>query len=105
MKRVEQQKELDAAVAGKKSVVLFHATWCPVCRNYRPFFEQAAKKSGLDVVEAVIDDEENPIWDDHKIEYVPTVFIYENGKILKRLYGRPGVGLTQDELTSALKAV
>ncbi len=103
MKRVELQKELDAAVKDKKAVVLFHATWCPVCRRYRPVFEEATRQAGLEVIEAVIDDEDNPIWDDHKIEYVPTVFFYDGGKIVKRLYGRAGVGLTKDELTGAVK--
>jgi len=104
MKRVMTQQELDAAVGQKKkAVVLFHTSWCPYCRAYRPVFESATRLSPLEVVEAVIDDEDNPIWDDHRLELVPTVFFYEDGKVVKRLDGRPGVGLTLDELADALK--
>jgi len=104
MKRVETQQALDAAVGEGKAVVLFHATWCPFCRAYRPVFESATQGAKLEVVEAVIDDESNPIWADHQIEVVPTVFLYEGGKIVKRLDGRPGVGLTKDDLTRALRS-
>lgn len=103
MKRVETSADLQAAVAGKKTTVLFHATWCGYCRRYRPVFEAETAKASFEVVEAVIDDEENPIWDEHAIELVPTVLFFEAGKVVKRLDGRPGVGLTRDELAAALR--
>ena len=102
MKRVEKTKELVAAVAKKKSVVLFHATWCPFCRAFLPAFEEATKGSKLEVSEAVVDDEDNPLWTEHAIELVPTVIFFENGKPVKRLDGRMGVGLTREEIVAAL---
>ncbi len=102
MKRVEQPQELEAAVQGKRAVVLVHATWCPYCRAYRPVFEKATQGSDLEVIEAVVDDEENPIWSDYQVDIVPTVLFFEDGKVTRRLDGRPGVGLTKDELVAAL---
>jgi len=102
MKRVEKSKELAAAVGKSKAVVLFHATWCPFCRSYRPIFEEGTKGSKLAVLEAVIDDEENPLWVEQSIDLVPTVLFFEDGKVVKRLDGRPGVGLTREELAQAL---
>lgn len=101
MKRVEQAKELEAAVAGKKAVVLFHATWCPFCRSFRSVFEDGTK--GLETIEAVIDDEDNPLWAQHQINIVPTVLFFEGGKVVKRLDGKPGIGLRAEHLTQALK--
>ena len=102
MKRVETSKQLAAAVAKKKAVALFHAIWCPYCRSFVPIFEEGTRGSKLEVIEAVVDDEENPLWTEHSIEVVPTVLFFENGEVVKRLDGRPGVGLTREELASAL---
>ncbi len=104
MKQVTERNELAGVVAGEKSVVLYHATWCPFCRSFRPTFEKLTAGAGLQVVEAVLDDEENPIWIDQKIEVVPTVVFYENGRPSRRLDGRAGVGLTEDDLRQALRA-
>jgi thioredoxin 1 len=102
MIRVEESPELQKAIAGQKAVVLVHATWCPFCRSFRPVFEEAIRSSRLLAVEAVVDDEENPLWAEHRIDIVPTVLFFEGGKVVQRLDGRPGVGLTRADLTAAL---
>lgn len=105
MKRIEQGNELESAVAGKNAIVLFHSTWCPFCRAFRPVFAQATEGSELEVIEAVIDDEDDPLWDQHHIDVVPTVLFFENGKVVRRLDGRPGIGLRQAELDAALRGM
>ena len=102
MKRVEDQKALAAAVAGKKAVVLFHATWCPFCRAFLPVFEKAMRAGKHEAVEAVLDDEENPLWAEHGINLVPTVLFFDKGKVVRRLDGKPGAGLTEADLEQAL---
>jgi thiol-disulfide isomerase/thioredoxin len=58
MKQATDQKGLDAAVKGKKAMVLLHATWCPFCRAFKPIFDRQAKPStGYEPVEVVLDDE------------------------------------------------
>jgi thioredoxin-like negative regulator of GroEL len=103
MKRVTQRNELNQAVEGKKSVVLFHSTWCPFCRTFRPTFERLTTGSDYEAVEAVIDDEENPLWTDFEIEIVPTVVFFENGRPTRRLDGKPMVGLSEAQLSRALR--
>jgi thioredoxin 1 len=102
MKRVETSEELAEATGTKSAVVLFHASWCPFCRAFLPVFQEAVKGSKLEVVEAVVDDEENPLWTEHAIELVPTVIFFDQGKPGRRLDGRMGVGLTREDIVGAL---
>jgi thioredoxin 1 len=104
MKKVTGSGELKSAVgASPKSVVLYHATWCPFCRAFRPTFDKLTAGGAWDAVEAVIDDEENPIWTEQRIDIVPTVVFYEGGKPVRRLDGRAGVGIAEAELRDAMR--
>lgn len=102
MKKVEQSHELKAAVAGKKAIVLVHSSWCPFCRSFRPVFEEATAGEPYERIEAVLDEDENPLWNELAVDIVPTVLFYEDGKIVRRLDGRPGVGLRRADLVGAL---
>src|SRR5436305_1648281 len=100
MQKVTDEAGLDAALTGK-TVVLFHTTWCPFCRSFLPVFVRQTKKT-QGVIEAVIDDEENPLWDKYSIEIVPTVIFFDGKKPVRRLDGRPMAGLTAGDLEAAL---
>jgi len=50
------------------------------------------------VIHVLIDDYDNPLWDDYDIEAVPTVIFFEKGKVSKRLDGKFGVGLSEKQL-------
>lgn len=103
MKRITQQAELDTLNKGKKTAVLFHASWCPFCRSYKPTFdEESASLTGREPIDALIDDESNPLWLKYNIEIVPTVIFFEDGKVVKRLDGKPGAGLRRGELSGAI---
>jgi thioredoxin 1 len=83
----------------KKMVVLFYATWCPYCANFKPTFEsskiQTASKFG-----SIIDEDENPLWDRFNIQAVPTMIVFQNGKIISRKDARKHVGLTKSDMDS-----
>jgi thiol-disulfide isomerase/thioredoxin len=101
MQKVTDEAGLDAALGADKTIVLFHTTWCPFCRSFLPeFVRQTQAKPG--VVEAVIDDEDNSLWEKYSIEIVPTVLFFEKGKVVRRLDGKPYVGLTAGDLAAAL---
>jgi len=103
MTTVVDPEGLARAVARGRSVVLFHATWCPHCRRFAPEFRRALEAAdGRRAVEAVVDDEANPLWTLHAIEVVPTVIFFEDGRATKRLDGVLGVGLDAERLGSAL---
>jgi len=105
MATVTTEQELDAALGKSKgaTAVLFHATWCPFCRSFLPTFNATLNgQQGVAGLEAVIDDESNPLWTRFAIEVVPTVLVFENGAVKERIDGRPGVGLTSQDLGALL---
>ena len=71
--------------------VAYHATWCPYClafmENYR-----SLEPEGKD---EVLDDMNDPLWIEKRIDLVPTVIEYENGVEIRRLTARSGVGITR----------
>jgi thioredoxin 1 len=94
-------EEFDSKVLGsdKKTVVLFYATWCPYCSNFKPTFE-SAKIDTANKMGSIIDEDENPLWDRFNIQSVPTIIIFENGKIVSRRDAKKHVGLTKSDMDS-----
>jgi thioredoxin 1 len=103
MIKVNDTRALVAAIDGKRALVLFHANWCPYCRAFAPFFEEAGSAATDWVpVEAVIDDDENPLWDEFGIDVVPTLILFEGGRPAKRADAHHGIGLTKNDLRKIL---
>jgi thioredoxin 1 len=97
-------EEFDSKVlnSDKKTIVLFYATWCPYCSNFKPTFEsvkiETATKLG-----SIIDEDENPLWDRFNIQAVPTIITFQNGKIISRRDAKKQVGLTKSDMDSIIK--
>jgi thioredoxin 1 len=83
----------------EKVLVLFYASWCPYCTRFVPVFDEKICdfKNG-NVIHVLLDDYDNPLWDDYEIGAVPTVLFFEKGKVSKRLDGRFGAGLKEEQL-------
>ncbi len=93
-------EEFDSKVLGnKKTVVLFYATWCPYCTNFKPTFE-SAKIETANKVGSIIDEDENPLWDRFNIQAVPTMIVFQDDKIISRRDARKSVGLTKSDMDS-----
>jgi len=92
-------EEFDSKVwkSDKKTVVLFYATWCPYCANFKPTFE-AAKIETASKMGSIIDEDENPLWDRFNIQAVPTMVVFQNGKIIARKDAKKHVGLTKSDM-------
>jgi len=107
MIEVDNKKDLDNELKRNKRVLaLFYASWCPYCRSFVPFFE--SKTAGFDsskVLHVILDDYDNPLWDDFDIGAVPTVILLKDGKVYSRLDGRFGVGLSEKQLVAWLEKV
>jgi thioredoxin 1 len=98
--------DLEAALAGRKVVVLFHSSWCPFCRAFAPVFRRVAPASAACTpLEVVIDDDDDPLWERFGIDVVPTVIFFDDGERVGRLNGRPGRGIDEQELLEALGRV
>ena len=61
------------------AVVLFSATWCGFCNQIRPAFEQAAKQSALQFINADCTQAKD-MAKKYSIEGYPTILKFKNGK-------------------------
>jgi len=82
---------------GKDRVfVLFYATWCPFSQRFLPIFEEYSK-SNPNCLKVIVDD--NPeLCDEYSIQYYPTVILFKNGEVHRRLDAKPLVGLDRKQL-------
>ncbi len=100
------EETLKPAVAKGRTLVLCRSSWCPFCTAFEPLFRRrAAALTGLPVAELVLDDERSPLWDSLKLSVVPTVLLFEDGKVTQRLDGRLGAGLADGPLCAFLDRV
>jgi thioredoxin 1 len=99
MIEVSNKYDLESQIRNSKSVLaLFYASWCPFCRSFLPLFAKNASKSNFCTVLYVkIDDYDNPLWEEYSIEAVPTVILFEEGEVCRRLDGRLGYGISERE--------
>ncbi len=107
MIEVDDKEDLNNILAKtEKVLVLFYASWCTYCTRFVPVFDAKIKGSQqTHVIHVLLDDYDNPLWDDYDIEAVPTIIFFENGKINKRLDGRSGVGLNEKQLNVWLEKI
>ncbi len=105
MLEIKNEEELKKLLASnKKLLALFFASWCPYSRAFRPIFEsEAGKLKSCACAVAVVDEDDNPLWDRCNVERVPTVVYFKDGKVFKKLVETPGVGLSRKELLDFLK--
>jgi len=83
--------------AKDKAFVLFYASWCPFSQRFLPIFKEYAKSHPNDCLSVMIDFKLE-LCDKYGIEYYPTVLLFKNGKLAKRLDALPGAGLTKTQL-------
>jgi thioredoxin 1 len=99
--------ELEEKVKQSKRVlVLFCASWCPFCQNFFSTFDRLSLKHGFDnMLRVYIDDYDNPLWEDYSIDAVPTVLLFDQGMVTRRLDAKLGSGLTEKRFNEWLKSV
>lgn len=71
-----------SALPPGRVAVMFTADWCGYCRRFLPHFK--AVREGV-VVD--ISDEDDPLWEIHDVQVVPTVIVFEDGKPVRRWAG------------------
>jgi thiol-disulfide isomerase/thioredoxin len=82
---------------------LFYASWCPFSRKFLPIYQKCTLNSPIPCVRVMVDDRED-LCDKYDINYYPTVLLFENGSVSKRLDGVPGEGLSEKQLKNMLGA-
>jgi thiol-disulfide isomerase/thioredoxin len=81
----------------EKAFVLFYASWCPFSQRFLPIFEDYSKSNPQECMSVVIDDKPD-LCEKYEIDYYPTVLLFKNGRVEKRLDATPGLGLTKKQL-------
>jgi thiol-disulfide isomerase/thioredoxin len=84
-----------------KLLALFYASWCPFSRKFLPIYEKCTKDSPLPCIRVLID-ERDDLCEKYNIEYFPTVLLFENGNVSRRLDAEPGEGLSEKQLKQLL---
>jgi len=94
-------KNFDEIVLNSKVPVLvdFWAAWCGPCRRVQPILESLdSELDGKAVIAKLEVDEEPAIADRYEIMSIPTLMIFENGKIKKTLIGMHSKDALKKEL-------
>ncbi len=98
MRAVAERADLAQEMASGRKAILFHATWCPFCRAFKPRFEELVTPgTGFEPLEVLLDDEENPLWGEFQIETIPTVLFFVDGRQVGRSDAVRDEGLGEQE--------
>jgi thioredoxin 1 len=99
---VDNEKELSEILKiNNRVVALFYASWCPFCVKILPQFENLAEGDSRFFL-AVKDDQEK-IADSFSVQVYPTLILFEQGAISRRLDGALRVGLNEKQLVDFIK--
>ncbi len=99
MSKIDVEYGLDNLLKSKNKVfVLFYASWCSFCQRFIPLYQKYAK-SKIKSCQSIKIDDKASLMEKYSVEIVPTVLLFENGVVTKRLDGVAGVGLTEEQLT------
>jgi thiol-disulfide isomerase/thioredoxin len=93
----------EALKTQKKMFVLFYASWCFHSRKFLPIYQKCALNAPVPCLRVMIDDRED-LCDKYDINYYPTVLLFEDGKVLRRLDPEPGGDLTEKQMRDLLNS-
>ena len=91
--------EIEILSKGSPLVVLFEADWCSFCARFRGILERRIDEIEMPLIDVLLDDYDDVLWDRYSIEAVPTVAVFEKGEVVFRIDGPLGTGLDDSDLT------
>jgi thioredoxin-like negative regulator of GroEL len=83
--------------------VLFYATWCPFSQRFLPIYTKCTSNYSTPCARIAVDNLPE-ICEKYSIEVYPTVLLFQNGSVAKRLDGEHGAGLNENQLKKLLNA-
>lgn len=100
---VDNLRDLEQALKEKDRVIaMVYASWCPFCRRVLPVFEKQAREEQRQLL-LVADDEEH-VADLYGIDVFPTLILFDKGMVVKRLDGKPGIGLNDKQIADFIQS-
>jgi thioredoxin-like negative regulator of GroEL len=100
---VDNLEDLQQALHDHDHVIaMVYVSWCPFCRKALPVFEKQAMTEQRHLL-LVADDEER-IADLYDIDIFPTLILFDKGRAVKRLDGKPGTGLSDKQIKDFIKS-
>ena len=89
MAKIINKEEFENNVLQSEKIVLvdFFATWCGPCQMLAPILEDLSKENhDFEIVKIDID-QERDLAIENRIEFVPTIVLFKNGKEVDRMTG------------------
>jgi len=101
--KVDNLRDLERVLQENDRVIaMVYTSWCPFCRRVLPVFEMQVSEEVRHLL-LVTDDEEH-VADLYGIDVFPTLILFEKGMVAKRLDGKPGIGLTDKQITDFVQS-
>lgn len=96
----DEVSEMLETVVSKEGYTLvdFFATWCGPCRALGPVLDELSEEVDFPIVKADVDNYRN-LAAHYGVRSIPTMVLFENGKIKETLIG----GRSKEELKSELE--
>ena len=86
MNYIKNEKEFDEVIKKDKVVIDFYAEWCGPCKMLSPILDKVSKEMNLDTYKVNVDEVED-VARQYGIMSIPTVMIFEKGKMTKKNVG------------------
>lgn len=86
-------------------VVCFGARWCPFSSSFLRAFEAADAEHEVPFAVADLSDLDDPRWEEHAVEVVPTLAFFDHGEELDRMAAVREKGLEPRDLDAFLDRV
>jgi len=88
LKHVDSKEFTKEVIENKKAVLVdFYASWCPPCKMLAPILERiSTSRAEFDIAKVNIDENQDLALQ-YKIEVVPTMIVFKNGKPVNKIVG------------------
>ena len=100
---VDNLHDLEQTLRERDSVIaMVYASWCPFCRRVLPVFEKQAREGQRHLL--LVTDDNERFADLYGIDIFPTLILFEKGQVVKRLDGKPGIGLNDKQIADFIQS-
>ena len=86
MNYIKSEKEFNEVIKKDRVVIDFYAEWCGPCKMLSPILDKVSKELNLDTYKVNVDEVED-VARQYGIMSIPTVMIFEKGKMTKKNVG------------------